>query len=352
MTRKFPYLFSAISLVLLIALRVAVAPAHSTLEPIPAFTPNVVDTAVALSPAEIGEINAALQEVRDQADILGAVYIVDSLQGEAIESLAERTFSAWALGQQGVDNGLLLVLAMQEHKSRFEVGYGLEGELSDLIASQALTSVLAPHMRRGEIKSGIIRSFFYVTDAKSGSAWLRQEVLPDVQSDAADVQPFSPDMESLRSGLIAWAVYAGLLWMLPMAIHAVQLSKAQRLEREDPAYRVSKDASLNFGRFSLKHWFVKSGFLVFFLMVNPGAFVFVAGWLGWAGALWGMVGLLMLIGWLCCRVSVNRYTSMTAYLDWLHEQAANARSSSSSSSRSSLGGGRSGGGGASGMLVR
>ncbi|WP_267118461.1 TPM domain-containing protein, partial [Xanthomonas sacchari] len=117
---------------------------------IPPYTPNVVDPAGTLSADDTQRINAALQRLRKRQHIWGAVYIVPSLQDEPIERLAERAFRTWRLGRQGSDNGLLLVLAMQDRRSRFEVGYGLEGVLPDVVARHALDDYLAPRLRQGD----------------------------------------------------------------------------------------------------------------------------------------------------------------------------------------------------------
>lgn len=115
----------AISSLLLAASLLAASPTVRA-NPVPPFTPNVVDESGTLTPEDRREINAALAEVRAKADIWGAVLVVDRLQDDTVDSLAEKAFREWKLGKEKVDNGLLLVLAMQDRKSRFEVGYGLE----------------------------------------------------------------------------------------------------------------------------------------------------------------------------------------------------------------------------------
>src|SRR5690606_24822557 len=65
-------------------------------------------------------------------------------------------------------NGLLLILAMQDRKSRFEVGYGLEGDLTDALTRRALDDVLRPYMRQGEVKTAVVKSFAYLAGSKSG----------------------------------------------------------------------------------------------------------------------------------------------------------------------------------------
>lgn len=125
---------------------------------IPAYVPNVVDSGQ-LSASERNEVNAALQWISNQDHIWGAVLILPSLDDEAIESVAVRAFEKWGLGAKGIDNGLLLVLAMKERQARFEVGYGLEGFLPDAVARRVLDEQLVPKLRAGRLAEGITSAF-------------------------------------------------------------------------------------------------------------------------------------------------------------------------------------------------
>ena len=144
---------------------------------VPVFTPNVVDETGTLSQDDKAAINAAIQTIRQRAGIWGAVLIVERLQGDTIESLAVNALNTWGLGQRGVDNGLLLVLALKDRKSRFEVGYGLEGVITDAVARRALDDELAPRMRQGQFKDAIIASFYSLAFRVSGQE-IRESSLP------------------------------------------------------------------------------------------------------------------------------------------------------------------------------
>jgi uncharacterized protein len=337
------------------------APAHAADAPIPAFTPNVVDSAGALSQTDVGDINAALQLVRERADIWGAVYIVNSLEGEPIESLAERAFRAWALGQKGQDNGLLLVLAMQDRRSRLEVGYGLEGDLPDLVTKRTLDEVLAPAMRRGEVKAGIVQSFNWLASVKSRDpVFMQGAALPQgAMTTRSESRHSSTDAgESIENGWIAFGVYAAFLWGIAVFIPMIQRARARRLAASDPNYKIEQDASVSYGRPSVGLWLSKGGFVVLFLTVNPGVFIFIAGWQNWlvGGYLWAMIALGVAIAWMVYRWLVDRYVSYIAYTDWQGRQGARASSFgssgssswSSSSDSSSSHSSSSGGGGSSG----
>lgn len=121
----------------------------------PAFVPNVVDQAQILTASEIEELNQTIQQIRDYRGIWAAVLIINSLNGEPIESAAVNTFASWQLGKRGADNGLLFLVAVQDRKMRLEVGYGLEGELTDAYARQIIDQIATPYFRGEEWLLGI-----------------------------------------------------------------------------------------------------------------------------------------------------------------------------------------------------
>lgn len=127
--------------------------------PIPTFVPNVVDSAKVLNTVEIEKINNAITKLQESAKIDAAVFIVKKLNDESIEELAESGFKIWKLGQAGIDNGLLLVLALDERKMRIQVGYGLRIEMSDLVARRLLENALSPYLRESRVADGIANLF-------------------------------------------------------------------------------------------------------------------------------------------------------------------------------------------------
>ena len=78
-----------------------------------------------------------------------------SLEGYPIEDYANRLFRHWQLGQKGKDNGALLLVAPQERKVRIEVGYGLEGALTDALSKVIITTAVAPQFQKGNFAGGI-----------------------------------------------------------------------------------------------------------------------------------------------------------------------------------------------------
>ena len=83
-----------------------------------------------------------------------AVLTIPSLEGDPIEDFSIRTVEAWKLGTKAEDNGLLLLVAKEDRKMRIEVGYGLEGEVTDLLSSRIINDVMKPAFRQGDFGGG------------------------------------------------------------------------------------------------------------------------------------------------------------------------------------------------------
>ena len=121
----------------------------------PALTGRVVDQARLLSPereAELTEKLAALE--RDTTDQV-VVVTVDSLQGREIEDYGYQLGRAWGIGQKEGDNGVLLLVAPNEKKVRIEVGYGVEGVMTDALAALIIHDQILPAFRNGGFERGI-----------------------------------------------------------------------------------------------------------------------------------------------------------------------------------------------------
>ena len=105
---------------------------------VPFLTGRVVDNAEILKPATREKITAALKAHEQASGDQIAVLTVPTIGGESIEEYAVKVFENWKLGQKGKDNGVLMIVAPQDRKMRIEVGYGLEGTLTDAAASRII----------------------------------------------------------------------------------------------------------------------------------------------------------------------------------------------------------------------
>lgn len=115
----------------------------------------VHDEAAILSASAKAQLEAILQAHRDSTSNQIAILIVPSLEGEDIDGYAVRVFKEWKLGQEKKDNGVLFLVAMEERQMRIEVGYGLEGVLTDAMSSRINRNEVAPYFRQGNYEAGI-----------------------------------------------------------------------------------------------------------------------------------------------------------------------------------------------------
>lgn len=116
----------------------------------------VVDKANVIDPDRERALLGILQELEQKTGVQYVVLTVPTTGGLPLEEFSIRqAHDLWKLGQESEDNGLLFTLALQERRYRFEVGYGLEGVITDRFAGQILREVLRPYLRRGEYSRGI-----------------------------------------------------------------------------------------------------------------------------------------------------------------------------------------------------
>ncbi|WP_265517865.1 TPM domain-containing protein [Nitratireductor luteus] len=122
---------------------------------LPALTGRVVDQAAIIDDATERQLVRTLAEFEQRSSDQIAVATIHDLGGEAIEPYANRLFRSWGLGQAGEDNGILLLVAVGDRKMRIEVGYGLEGTLTDLHAKLIIENTMVPAFRAGNFSGGI-----------------------------------------------------------------------------------------------------------------------------------------------------------------------------------------------------
>jgi uncharacterized protein len=123
----------------------------------PMLTGRVVDQADVISADVRSDIEAESKGLEDKSGTQLVVTTVKSLQGSDIETYANQLFRAWKLGQAQKNNGVLLLVAPNEHKVRIEVGYGLEGTLTDALSSVIISSAIVPRFKDGDFSGGIAR---------------------------------------------------------------------------------------------------------------------------------------------------------------------------------------------------
>jgi uncharacterized protein len=122
---------------------------------VPPLTGRVVDLTGTLSSDQIAAQTQRLEDLEKRKGSQVAVLIVPTTQPESIEQYSIRVAEAWKIGRKKIDDGALLVVAKDDHKLRIEVGYGLEGALTDVTARRIIDEVIVPRFRQGDFEGGI-----------------------------------------------------------------------------------------------------------------------------------------------------------------------------------------------------
>lgn len=134
----------------------------------PALTGRVVDNAHLLSPEETESLTRQLEDLEQRTTIQLVVVTLPSLQGYDIADYGYQLGRTWGIGQKGADNGVLLIVAPSERKVRIEVGYGLEGQLTDAVSSIIIQSRVLPSFKKGNFAEGIRHGVNALADVISG----------------------------------------------------------------------------------------------------------------------------------------------------------------------------------------
>ena len=123
----------------------------------PSLTGRVVDQANIIAPTTRTAIEQKLADLEAKSGIQLVVATVTSLEGQEIEPYANQLFRTWQLGEKAKNNGVLLLVAPNEHRVRIEVGYGLEGTLTDALSKVIITNAITPRFKTGDFSGGISR---------------------------------------------------------------------------------------------------------------------------------------------------------------------------------------------------
>jgi uncharacterized protein len=176
----------------------------------PPLTGRVVDAAGIMTAQSRSDLEAKLKNLEDKSGIQVVVATVKSLEGGDVETYANQLFRNWKLGEAKKNNGVLLLVAPNEHKVRIEVGYGLEGTLTDALSSVIISSAMVPRFKANDFSGGIERGVDGIITVLSGDTadW---QPKPSVR--AEDPPPLSEGLFTILFVLIAifviWSLIRG-----------------------------------------------------------------------------------------------------------------------------------------------
>src|SRR5450631_3239866 len=141
--------------IVLIALMCTIATAFTLT--LPALTGRIVDQANIIPAATRSAIEQKLADLEAKSGIQLVVATVASLEGQEIEPYANELFRSWKIGEKTKNNGVLLLVAPNDRRVRIEVGYGLEGTLTDALSKVIITNAITPRFKTGDFGGGISR---------------------------------------------------------------------------------------------------------------------------------------------------------------------------------------------------
>ncbi len=163
---------------------------------VPVLTARVMDNADIMQKAEIDELEEYLKKIEDATSVQIAVLTIKSLEGESLEDYSMRVAETWKIGQKDKDNGAILLIAYQEHKIRIEVGYGLEGLLTDTKSGLIIRNIIAPEFQNGNYGEGIIK----------GAKMMASIAIQD--------EELASELDETSSGNDAWAIFVCFIPLL------------------------------------------------------------------------------------------------------------------------------------------
>jgi len=204
-SRTFTFAFIAA----LIALFMAVG-AEAALT-FPPLTGRVVDDAGILSADTQQKLTALLAEHEQQTGNQVVVATVKDLQGDDVRDYGYQLGRTWRLGQKGKDNGVLILVSLNPHRVDIEVGYGLEGTLTDVQSKLITENVMKPAFKRGDYDGGVIAGTVDVLRTLGGKP-SGAESIPQPQAD--DGGSSGGGIPIIVIIIIVWIVFGRFLWPL------------------------------------------------------------------------------------------------------------------------------------------
>jgi uncharacterized protein len=173
----------------------------------PTLTGRVVDQANIISAEQRASLEGKLKALEDKSGIQLVVATISSLEGLEVEPYANQLFRAWKIGEAKKNNGVLFLVAPKEHKVRIEVGYGLEGTLTDATSKIIIVNAVAPRFKAGDFDGGVSRGVddIITTLTTDASEWQkRPELRAKDDSSFEDLLPF----------IIFMAIFIFIFWRI------------------------------------------------------------------------------------------------------------------------------------------
>ncbi|MCB0596426.1 MAG: TPM domain-containing protein, partial [Phaeodactylibacter sp.] len=164
-----------------------------------------------LSTADVARLNGLIAELEGNATAQVAIVVVNSIGEDNPKEFATRLFQHWGIGQADKDNGLLIFTVMDQRRTEFETGYGLEGVLPDAICYRIGMQELVPYFRQGQYGQGL-----YAATARIKATLEDPAALEEIRSELRGNEPFRP-VPYLPAAL-GWYIVATAIFLLFLLI--------------------------------------------------------------------------------------------------------------------------------------
>lgn len=215
----------------------------------PALTGRVVDQANLLEPETETALEARLATLEQETGDQLVVVTLRDLEGLPIEEYGYQLGRHWGIGQKDQDNGVLLIVAPNDRKVRIEVGYGLEGILTDAMSAMIIQNEILPHFRTSAFNEGIV----------SGVSAIEEQLRLDPVEAEARAQAAAAARDAAPAGSVA--IPAGFIFLILILLFFMAISfggrgRRMRMSSRDAAVLIwmANEASRNRGRGGRDHW--------------------------------------------------------------------------------------------------
>jgi uncharacterized protein len=173
----------------------------------------VTDSAGVMSLSDVATLDTKLENFEQTSGAQFLIYTFKSIEGESIEDFTQRCVTAWKVGQAKYDNGLVLFVFVAERKVRVEVGYGLEGTITDAFSSRVIREQIAPFFQKGDYGGGLNAA----ADALMNKIRTGEEPVAPLRPRGAQQGPVGVETEEGGFiGTIIFLVFFFLFFILPM----------------------------------------------------------------------------------------------------------------------------------------
>ena len=207
---------------LLVVLLIFASAALAATPKFPALTGRVVDAAGILNASTQSQLTDMLAAHERATGQQVVVVTLDSLQGFSIEDFGYQLGRRWGIGQKGKNNGALLIVAPKEHKVRIEVGYGLEGELTDAICAAIIHNYILPSFKRGDFNAGVSAGTTSILSVLGGN--------PLETSVATRTSAPNTSGVPIAVAVLLWAVLIFTLPMIFLFLRALLTGRVRQLD--------------------------------------------------------------------------------------------------------------------------